>query len=289
MTTSLNAQRIVLVALDGSPAAATALPIAHAVAGQLDATLAILHIAAALLSESDLRQRLYLDRPDAEALPIRAGVGEPATEILRAASAPGVVLVILTTHGEGRADGRRLGRVAEAVVAGSTSPILLVRPEAVEKLETDAMALRRLLLPLDGAPTTAMALRPTTALAARLGASLDLLYVADPRQLPPLEPGSIGVPYYVDQPQHEWPHWASEVIERMCMCCADCPPGVPIRLFLSSGEVGSEIARFAAVHREDAIVLVRRSRLEPGRARVLRAVLAEAPCPILIVGGHTQR
>ena len=97
------------------------------------------------------------------------------------------------------------------------------------------------------------------------------------------------MPYYVDQPQHEWPQWASEVIERMCMCCADCPPGVPIRMFLSHGEVSAEIARFAAAHRDDAIVLVRRSRLEPGRARVLRAVLAEAPCPVLILGGHALR
>ena len=289
MTTSLNAQRIVLVALDGSPAAATALPIAHALAVQLGATIAILHIAAAPLSETDLRQRLSLNRPDAEALQIQAVVGEPAAEIVRAASAPGVVLVVLTTHGQGRAGGRRLGRVAEVVVASSTSPILLVRPEAVAKLETGAMALRRLLLPLDGAPTTAMALRAATALAARLGASVDLLYVADPRQLPPIEPGSIGVPYYIDQPQHEWPHWTSEVVERMCMCCADCPPGVPIQMFLSRGEVGAEIARFAAAHREDAIVLVRRSRLEPGHARVLRAVLAEAPCPVLIVGGQASR
>jgi hypothetical protein len=35
-------------------------------------------------------------------------------------------------------------------------------------------------------------------------------------------------------------------------------------------------------------VLVRRSHLEVGRARVLRAVLDQTPCPVLLIGGTTQ-
>ena len=62
------------------------------------------------------------------------------------------------------------------------------------------------------------------------------------------------------------------------------PPEVPVRVFLRRGSIGDEINRFAAERGYDAVVLVRRSRLEPGRAPVLRAVLDRAPCPVLLVG-----
>jgi hypothetical protein len=52
-------------------------------------------------------------------------------------------------------------------------------------------------------------------------------------------------------------------------------------MFLSNGPIGNAITQFAAGHREDVIVLVRRSRLEPGRARVLREVLHQTSCPVL--------
>lgn len=286
MSDALHTPRpVVLVALDGSPAAAVALPVARSIAAQLGGMVAILHIAAAPLPDADLRRRLHLGSGDAPPPPLWSRVGAPAMEILRAAGEPDVALVVLTTHGRDIADGPRLGQVAETVVAGSARPVLLVRPETVEPPDAGAATFRRLLLPLDGTPATAMALRPATELAGRLGASLDVLYITGSGQALSSEPGSMGAPRYVDQPQHEWPHWAHEVIERLCRCCADCPPDVPVRMFLACGEIGAEIVRFTAEHHHDAIVLVRRSRLEPGRARALRAVLAHAPCPVLVVGG----
>jgi nucleotide-binding universal stress UspA family protein len=193
------------------------------------------------------------------------------------------VLVVLTTHGHIIEPGRSLGCVAEQVIAGATQPILLIRPEATPLAIRPGAALQRLLLPLDGTPTTATLLVPATGLASRLGASVDLLYVADVGA-PPDEPGSIGAPQYVDQPQHEWPQWANEVITRLGEACAQCPPDMPVRTFLAQGDAGEAIARFAAEHASDAVVLARRSRLEPGRAGVLRAVLDQTPCPVLLVG-----
>lgn len=288
MNTPEHVRRIVLVALDGSPAAAVALPVARSIATQLGGAIAILHIAAAPLPVADLRRRLHLDSGEPTTR-LWSRVGAPAAEILRAAGEPDVALVVLTTHGRDIADGPRLGQVAEAGVAGSARPLLLVRPETVEPPDVGASTFRRLLLPLDGTPATATALRPATELASRLGASIDVLYVASRDQVPHAEPGSIGAPRYVDQPQHEWPHWANEVIDRLCRSCADCPPDVQVRVFLAHGAVGAEILRFAAQHRPDAIVLVRQSELEPGRALVIRAVLAQAPCPVLIVGGQASR
>jgi nucleotide-binding universal stress UspA family protein len=274
----------VLLALDGSLAAATALPLARTVANQLGATVEILHVAGEERPDPDLWQRLHVELQPGEAVQVRSHAGAPASAILQAARAPGVDLVALTTHGRVIEHGRSLGRVAQAVIAHTTIPVLLVRPEAAEWTDSTGAPLRRLLLPLDGTPTTSTALRPAIELACRLGASVDLLYVASAEQLSAHEPGSIGAPRYVDQPHHEWPAWAERVISHLSVCLGGRPEELSIQVFLVAGHVAEEIARFAAEHQSDAIVLVRRSHLEIGRARVLRAVLDRTPCPVLLVG-----
>jgi nucleotide-binding universal stress UspA family protein len=305
----------VLVALDGSLAAAMALPIAFAVAAQLEAECQALHIVSDSGLVGDL-SRPFAQRFEALSgitlwpeviesimtlwrvfagpgnallkvladMKVRLEAGDPAEGILRVSVDPLVALVVLTTHGQIIEPGRSLGRVAEQVIAGARQPILLIRPEATPLAIRPGAALQRLLLPLDGTPTTAALLAPASALAGRLGAAVDLLYVAEAGASPPSEPGSIGAPQYVDQPQHEWPQWASEVSSRLGEACAKIPPSVPLRTFLARGEAGETIAHFAAEHESDAVVLARRSRLEAGRAGVLRTVLDRTPCPVLLVG-----
>jgi nucleotide-binding universal stress UspA family protein len=274
----------VLLALDGSLAAATALPLARTVANQLGATVEILHVAGEERPDPDLWQRLHVELQPGEAVQVRSHAGDPASAILQAARAPGVDLVVLTTHGRVIEPGRSLGRVAQAVIAHTTTPVLLVRPEAAESAAAPRTALRRLLLPLDGTPTTSTALRPAIDLAVRLGASIDLLYVASADEVSAREPGSIGVPRYVDQPHHEWPAWSDRVISHLSVSLGGRPEGLSMQVFLVAGHIAEEIARFAAKHESDAIVLVRRSHLEVGRARTLRAVLDRTPCPVLLVG-----
>lgn len=187
--------------------------------------------------------------------------GKAAEAILAAEDEPAVAIVMMTPHGDSSALGRRLGRVAEAVIVGSKKPLIISRP-GISHPERE---IRRLLLPLDGTPTTAMALQPVTALARRFGASIDLLYVAGAGRSRPKERGSIGVSRYVDQQQHEWPNWAAEVGARFAQICAHCPAEVFVQLYLARGDVATEIARFATEHACDAIALVRRSRLQAGR------------------------
>jgi nucleotide-binding universal stress UspA family protein len=304
----------VLVALDGSLAAVTAMPIALAVASQLGADCEVLHVVSNTGLIGGLSRpfeqgfqvltgiKLWPDVLESTVqiwqafagpgnalmkalahIEVRLDAGEPAACILRASADPLVALVVLTTHGHIIEPGRSLGRVAEQVIAGAIRPILLIRPEATPGAVQPGAALRRLLLPLDGTPTTAALLPSATVLASRMSAAVDLLYVAGVGA-PPDEPGSIGAPQYVDQPQHEWPLWANEVISRLLDACAQCPPNVPVRIFLAHGDAGEVIARFAAEHKSDAVVLARRSRLEPGHATVLRTVLDRTPCPVLLVG-----
>jgi nucleotide-binding universal stress UspA family protein len=266
----------VLVALDGSTAAATAIPLARLAASQLGAGVEVLHIVSAA-GEPRLT--------DTTGLRVHRIVGDPADEIVRIASDPAVALMVLTTHGHAATSGARLGHVAERVIANSTVPLLLVRPEAAAQMHV--RPLRRLLVPLDGTPSTARALHHIATLLRRLDASLDLLLIAAP-STQAMERGSIGVPRYIDQPQHELPEWADEVYERLCVCCAGLGADIPTQVFVAHGAIGDEVIRIATAHEHDAIVLVRRSHLEPRRAQVLREVLARTPCPILLVGAPSH-
>ncbi|HZR99326.1 MAG TPA: universal stress protein [Chloroflexota bacterium] len=276
----------VLIALDGSPAAFTALPFARAIAERLHARTELVHCTAKSHADADLWRRLEQELSGTESIRVRPQANEAATGILQAASEPDVLLVVLTTHGRAVEGGKPLGRVAEAVIAGTSRPIVLIRPEAaVSPAGARTLALRRLLIPLDGTPGTSELLQPAADLAAQLAMVVDVLYVAPPEAPVPTEPGTMGAPRYVDQPQHEWPAWKREVVDRLCACLKRPARRPRLRTFLAHGDIARAIVRFAEEHRTDLITLVRRSHLEPGRAAVLRTVLAEAPCPILLLGG----
>jgi nucleotide-binding universal stress UspA family protein len=275
----------VLVALDGSPAAVTALGWARVIARQLGADVGGLHVAAETRPEPDVWERLHRALRPGETLHIRTQPGDPGPAILEAAAEPATELLALTTHGREVMTDGRLGRVATEVIVGATGPILVVRPEAMREKGLLPHPVRRLLVPLDGTPTTAAALAPAVALSRRLGAAIDLLYVAGDRGGRPVERGSICAPQYVNQAHYEWPAWASDVRDWFYSCCGQGPAALSVQAFCAHGEVGPTITQFAREHGEDAVALVRRSHLEPGRAPALRAVLEQTYCPVLLLPG----
>ncbi len=280
----MNAQdgRTVLVALDGSLEATRALPLARAVAAQLHARLVVIHAAREAADVADVSSLVALDGADLDGLSVEVRAGSPSTVIVEQLERPGVELLVLTTVAAGDPD-RDLGSVALNVTINTTRPILWLRPEAgLEKSET-APPISRLLVPLDGTHATAWALKPVTALAARLGASVDVLYVVSAAGGGDAD---LPAPRYVDQQQHEWRNWSREVRERLMVECAGCAPGAEIAVQIREGDPGAEIVRFAGEGHYDAIVLVRRSRLEPERAPTLRTVIRTSPCPVFVVGGE---
>ena len=285
MSATESAQRpIVLVALDGSPAAATALPLAQTVAAQLGAEPTILHVAEAHLLEQEAPQALDVAWPDQPGWSLRYQVGAPEQVIVRATADSDVALLVLTTRGHGSGSGHRLGHVAAAAIAHSACPLLLLRPEAGGEWRQPA-PIQRLLLLIDSTLGTTADLRPAMELVGRLGAWLDVLYIASAAEVP-AEPDRIDVPHYIDQPQHEWPHWAAEISEHLSRCGAPRRPDRPIRIFLAYDAVAAALERCIAEQQHDAIVVVRHPRGSLGQMPVLQAVLAQAPRPVLLVGGQ---
>lgn len=271
----------------GDPfAVLVALPAAMAVAGQLGALLEAVHAASGPLGTGGARVLLGLDEGEAASVALSVAMGNPVDVILGAAAHEAVVLVVMATRGLHSSTPE--SSVTRSVVNRINRPLLLVRSEPGGRDPRTATQLRRLLLPVDGTPTTARALRSVTKLAHRLGAHLDLLYVAghDDREA---EPGCMSAPRYVDQPHHEWPSWRGEVVDRLCRVLVRCPEEVPVEMFLASGETGAEIVKFAAEHDEDVVVLVRRNELRSGHGRTLWHILQHSPVPLMLLVGQYER
>ena len=138
--------------------------------------------------------------------------------------------------------------------------------------------LQHVLVPHDGTPSTSGALPPAAELADMLGAEFLLVHVTEAK-LAPGEPGSFTAPGYVDQPQHEWPAWASEFIDRVA---CSCPLG-HLHVRSSSRMAIRRRKSYAwreAIHR--LIALAWRGIWEVPRAVTIKDILRRR-CPIMVV------
>lgn len=141
----------ILVALDGSPDAATALRHAVSLARDQNALLTLLSVApppatpvaAGASSPPDLRdchERILREATDQ--IPRDLGVqtrlerGKPAETILRHAREDHD-LIVMGSHGHSRVHRALLGSVSERVLQDSPVPVLLLRSGCTERLGSD--------------------------------------------------------------------------------------------------------------------------------------------------------
>ncbi len=267
----------ILMPHDGSAHAAVALPVARGMAEALGATLHILHVAEPLLSPQDLLAKVGLRPSELGGALIDQAMGDPVDEILRAAVADQSLQIVMCSGTGARRPQRPLGRVAEGVLLGAPCPVVLVRAAR----RPEPWHLRRILLPHDGTPTTAAAFAQASELAGRAAAELAVLHVPS-NVAGSLETGTLAAPHYVDQPQHEWPAWAQEFLGRLA-CLGCLPAGLKLRLLVARGEPGAAIVRESEAQGTDLIALAWHGRLGSERAKILKEVLAGAPCPVLVL------
>jgi nucleotide-binding universal stress UspA family protein len=180
----------VLIPLDGSRLAESVLPAAQVLAHRFQSTVTLLHVierrppadvhgehhlasvseaeaylqAIAAATFPDLQINFHVHGPDA---------GDVAAIIANHAEEFGIDIVVLCTHGSGGARELFYGSVAQQVLGRGQVPVLLIRPEGVGQAFTCA----RLLVPLDGSPSSEAALPAAEALASAFGGHLHLLTV----------------------------------------------------------------------------------------------------------------
>lgn len=156
----------IVVPVDGSGWAAMALPHATRIAKNNDAEVILLHVyhshsadyqdsvAAANKNEEfvdqeyeAIKQRLITARNDlrAQGVKVRGHIihgRSPAFNICRYVEDEGADLVIMSTHGRTGLARFVFGSVAQKVMQGLTTPVLLIRPDKPEEEQVDAQDLR---------------------------------------------------------------------------------------------------------------------------------------------------
>lgn len=184
--------RHLLVPLDGSRLAESALPAAAELARRLGARVTLFHALelaapATVHGERHLTQRPEADTylraasvwvstssVEADALVRHAG-GDVAAAIAAAAQEAGAEIIVLTTHGHSGVRNLLFGRVAQQVLQQGSMPVLLVPPSP--RGRERAFACRRVLVPLDGSEMAETALPAAVSIAAAFGAAVFLVLV----------------------------------------------------------------------------------------------------------------
>lgn len=267
----------VVVPVASTQAALSAVPIAKRLGELQGGTLHFVHVAPEKALAAEVLEKIGLPLAEMRGSILDARVGEPAAEIIETARALDSAFIVMSTSAGVSAEDRILGRTALSVIHGARCPIVLVPPER----GLEPWALRRVLLPHDGTPTTSAAISPAVKLAAAAEAELEVLHVAVAGSRAPAEHGSLAAPRYMDQPQHEWPAWAGEFLERVG--CA-CPLGsLKVKMLVANGAPGDEVLRVARDHAIDLIVLAWRGAWDSGRATTIKAVVRRAGCPVMVI------
>ena len=170
---------------------------AHGLAEAAGWEVVVAHVREA---ESDAEARLP---EDADLIIL---TGEASGELVRLLAQVDVDCVAI---GLRTVDAPGLGHVAQALLADFSLPLFLVRPGM-----RPLTSLRRLLVPLEGSPSTAAAMRFTDETLAAHAREIVVINVATGEAV--VEAGSLRAPCCVDQEQYEWTDWQKEFIRRFC-------------------------------------------------------------------------
>lgn len=273
----------VVLPLDGTAESIAAWPVARTIADIEGATLHIIYVGEPEVSPREVLQKLGLAPDQSRSAVINQATGAPVASILHLVNQWQSRLIVMCTHTHLDKPRDQLGSVAEGVLSAAPCPVALVRPER----GMQPWALHRILLPQEGTPTVTAAVRPAADLAYRAGAELIVLHIVTPGAARPKEPGTFAGPRYLDQPQHEWPVWGREFLQRL-RGLGHPPAALKLRLLLANGEPGTAIIRSANEQNSDLIVLAWRGHLEGRRSATIKEVIHNAPCPVLIVPVDNQ-
>jgi nucleotide-binding universal stress UspA family protein len=261
-----------LVPLDGTPESETVLPALMPLFKTKNVRLTLLGVAPredALsgleLYLGRLKLSLLLDEIHSES---RVEWGDPASEILRAASPAKFDLIAMTTHGRTGLRRELVGSVAETVLRFSKLPILAFRPG--EKVGDWS----RMVVALDGSAAAESVLGPATELARARGATLHLVRVKSAKPRLTLHPED-AFPVPEEDPQPYLEGMADGLAAKGILALAD----------IRQGEPAEEILALARETDAGLICLTTHARTGLSRellGSVAESVLRAAPCPVLL-------
>ena len=267
----------IIVPVDGSAQAVNAWPVAQGLAKLFAATIHVVHVSPRRLPNEEMCDTLKLTQEQLTSSILEQRTGSPASPIIQEAKQWKSHLIVMCPHTGAEKPAGGFGSIAQDILPNTQCPIVLVPPGRGQR----PWALRRVLLPHDSTPTSAIAIGPVADLARRAQADVTVLHVATTATAPPEERGTFPAPRYMDQPHHEWPAWEREFLDR-ARAVGKPSPGLTLQTVFCTENIGVAIVRFASQHETDLIALAWRLHLEPQRALTIRGVIRQALCPVMI-------
>ena len=293
--------RSIVVPLDGSETAETAIPFAIAIAQRNRAHVALVHVHdrelgtnAAMVDSrwTDERAKEMGDaiRALAERLVRETGLGVTAVT-LRGAAAPALVqhaadhatdLIVMTTHGRSGFSHAWFGSVAESVIHTATTAVLVVRVGDHARTPVAEPLFRHILLPIDREQAGAEAMQHARTLGTDGQTTYTLLTVVS--ALPILPPPSPSGGWITGDPDFERRGTdAAALLERIA--ATSRPTGAAINIRVATHEQAAPAILEVAGSTTDLIVMPTHPRGAFSRAllgSVVDKVMRGASVPLLL-------
>jgi nucleotide-binding universal stress UspA family protein len=201
-----------------------------------------------------------------------------ATGILERADEVHADLIVIGTQGRSRLERFGLGSVAETVLRRAGCPVLSVAPHVAAAALSGPSAVRHIVCPVDFSSHATNALPQALEWAAKTGARVTALHVAEIS------------PELSEPPPPEFEAYRDRVIgdarRHLADAVRDAAPRVSVDQRLAVGRPAREILRFAADHQVDLIVMGVRGRSPIDLAffgSTTNRVVRQATCPVLSV------
>lgn len=273
----------ILVPLDGSAFAARSLGVASWLATRLGARLHVLSADDTSASEDDALERLHVPEKFRRQVTLHRVHGEPAAAILAAIehskehSKAG--LLVMAGQGEtgpsAAGDPTRIvGHVTREVIERSDIPVLVLPPAYEESLPW-----RSILVALSGEITNDEALTPVLRLAHALHLGVSVAHVVAAGAKTGGEPDRM----YADANHHELAERLNEMVARVCPLCSAEERGHIEDFRLAHGDVARELVQLIDQKQASVLAVGWRGRFMEGHAEVLKALIQQVHCPVLLV------
>lgn len=267
-----------LLPMDVSPASARAMETALWLAGSLGATLHVLHATAHPLPAAEALERLHASGGRQPHVVLHQPVGDPRAAVLSAIDRHRIDLAVLSARGASLAEHadatRLLGGVASAVLERTPVPVVLLPADYRPRLPWQSM-----LAALSGEPAADQALEAAVRLATALRLHVAVLHIDTG------EAGAAVPPFgeYADSAHHEVPRRFEDLVHRGLIGCTADEAHCIHEVLLRRGDAAAALLEEARQRGSSVIALGWHGALDAGRALVLKRLLRDAGCALLVV------
>jgi nucleotide-binding universal stress UspA family protein len=262
----------IIVPLDGSILAESALRVAYGAAERAGATVTAIRVSNSpdddAATSLDAAVRRFADSAPTTTLVLN---GYPADQLLEVSQVDGAILC-MATHGRSGISRLVLGSVAEEILRRSTGPVIVVGPNgAAAPLRSERA---RMVVCTDGSAAATTVLHSAAALAGHLDLTCDVVQVAGPDE-------------DVSTDHHPPPRPRHELARQQCARCCEqlAELGVHANPVVLNGSPARAVTHYASQHHAAFIAIATHGHF--GLARLALGstasnIIRHAPCPVIV-------